>query len=443
MSRLRDMGARAAAVLRRFACQTDGAASALALVFFIVTAMIGGLAIDSMNITRTRTIMQVAADTTAHAAMYYRGLEGEQSAKQKALPIGQTAVPSRVYGAALTLSDIEFGFWTPETLTFSPSQGSETAVRVTVTLHEQRDNALRTFLLRLIGKNSFNLSVSSVYVGRIEPCFSQGFVARERIDIRSNNTYVRNFCIHSNDYVEFNNNNYFEPGVVVSMPDINDLWIPGSGFSKNPGLQEALRSNQLNFGIVDAIPTIINGLDVGDPAYAPDYLTSTAVVNLNSKKLKKNDFREGRLHRLMCSGSGKVTIPTGTTLRNAVVVSNCEIKFGRNILLRDAIIATSSTSARSFNGSSGVSVGYNDNCQAGGGAKLITMGGMQFPSKLQIYGSQLLAAQDIVFAAQGNGVHGASFIAGGEISGTSNMVFGTCDSRVDDPYGLPVPRMVN
>lgn len=432
------------AALLAFWRRRDGAASVFGIYLFLATAMIGGLAVDGMNISRTRAILQVAADSAAHAAMHYRSDHDEGAAKQIALQIGRASVPHERYGDALTLADIEFGVWAEDTMSFSPSDGDGSAVRVTVRLAASRGNALNTFLLRLAGQDSFDLVATAVFVGEVDGCQTQGFAARERVDIRSNNTFVRDFCIHSNDYVEVNNGNYFEDGVIVSMPDINDLWMPGSGFSNNPGLQQALRNDVLDFSVIDNLPAIIDQLDTPGSSYAPGYLNSGAIVHLDTKKLKKNDFRVGRIHHLMCNGSGgKVTIPTNTTIENAVVISNCEIKFAKNVLLRNAILATTSTSARSFNGSSGVSVGFNDSCAAGGGAKLITLGGMKFPSKLQIYGGQLIAAGDIVFAAQANGVHGASLIAGGEISGTSNMVFGNCETRVDDPFGAVVARLVD
>lgn len=437
--------AAAAAELRTFRDASGGAVSIFGLYLFVAAAIIGGLALDGMNLSQMRARMQVAADSAAHAAIYYMREYDQATSRSKAVAIGQAAVPPEQFGSALTTSDIETGFWSDATESFSTTGAGDPAVRATVRLSADRGNALRTFLLRLAGRESFDLEARATYVSKIDDCQTQGFAARGKVDIRSENTFLQYFCLHSNDFVEVNNGNYFESGVIVSMPDVNDLWMPGSGFSNNPGLEEALRSNELDFTVVDILPDIIEALDEPGSAYAPAFLSNSSSVDLDPKKLKSSDFRPGRVHSLTCTGNGggaKATIPDNTTIENAVVISNCEIKFGRNILLRDAVLATTHTGDRSFNGSSGVTVGYNDGCQEGGGAKLITMGGMQFPGKLQIYGSQLIAAKDIVFAAQANGIYGASFVAGGEISGTSRMVFATCLTGVDDPFGTPVPRMV-
>ena len=66
---------------------------------------------------------------------------------------------------------------------------------------------------------------------------------------------------------------------------------------------------------------------------------------------------------------------------------------------------------------------------------------MSFPADLQIFGSQLLAKGDITFAANANGVQGASLIAGGEISGTSNMNMGLCGTGMEDNIEVNYYRM--
>ena len=59
------------------------------------------------------------------------------------------------------------------------------------------------------------------------------------------------------------------------------------------------------------------------------------------------------------------------------------------------------------------------------------MGGMQFASGLEIYGSQILAMGDVSFAAQADGIEGVSIVSNGKISGTSNMNMGFCGTGMD------------
>ena len=71
-------------------------------------------------------------------------------------------------------------------------------------------------------------------------------------------------------------------------------------------------------------------------------------------------------------------------------------------------------------------IGRNDGCAPGGGAQLLTMGGVEFAAAMEIYGGQVIAKGDITFTANAYGVQGASLISGGTLSGTSNMAMGFC-----------------
>ena len=63
---------------------------------------------------------------------------------------------------------------------------------------------------------------------------------------------------------------------------------------------------------------------------------------------------------------------------------------------------------------------------------------------MQGFGAQVLALGNITFAAQADGIEGVSFIAGGEIDGTSQNDMGFCDGHgTDDFVAVPYFRMVN
>ncbi|MBC7157124.1 MAG: hypothetical protein H5U20_06375 [Rhodobacteraceae bacterium] len=82
----------------------------------------------------------------------------------------------------------------------------------------------------------------------------------------------------------------------------------------------------------------------------------------------------------------------------------------------------------------GLRIGRDDNCATGGGTQLLTLGSMSFPSDLQVYGSQLVARDDIEFSANADGIQGAAFVAGGTISGTSNMEMGFCGTGMENNF---------
>lgn len=257
------------------------------------------------------------------------------------------------------------------------------------------------------------------------PCFREGFVAEDIVDVQSNNFYGSGFCMHSNSYVSLNSNNTFEAGSIVSMPNLADLDIPKSGFQRNDGLEAALRSGSYRIRILDRLDDILDGLRDGNMDYLPMGVYSLIANHVSKNKLTPADLAQGRLYTQQCSG-GKVTIEAGL-YKDIVYISDCEVKFSQGVIIEDSVFVTTSRSAHSFNSPSGFQLGANDDCAIGGGASLITYGGVSIASGLEVYGGQIIALADIDFAANANGMQGVSFVSGGRIDSTSNMSMGYCN----------------
>ena len=253
----------------------DGSTTILSLFLFMIALVLGGLAIDFNKVVSERTQLQVAADSAAHAALYTRERDGSEAAVAKALETVTDMLPESQFGStALMTTDVNFGEWNKSELTFSENADSTTAVRVQAMMKQERDNASRNILLRLIGQDTFDVSVESVYSTYFPGCFTEGFVAEGVVDIQSNNSFTYGFCIHSNQYVSMNQNNYFEPGTVVSMPNVEDLDIPKSGFDKNDGLQTALRSGSYRLRLLNQLPDIIESFWSAKAEHLPPYVSS-------------------------------------------------------------------------------------------------------------------------------------------------------------------------
>jgi hypothetical protein len=245
--------------------------------------------------------------------------------------------------------------------------------------------------------------------------------------------------VHSNTHVELQQNNYFEDGVTVSMPDSGTIVIPKSGFEKNEGLEDALRDGSYNIRILNRLDDLIS--DVGSYASeaVPDYITAAGVVAIGTSP-KAADFVSGRIHRASCGGIGTLTLP-GVTLSKVVVVTDCKVKFSNGAALENSVVATSNTSDKSVSAPSGLRIGANDDCAEDGGAQILTKGSVDVAAGVEFYGGQVIAAANISFTANADGIEGASLIAGGEISGTSNMSMGFCGSGMEDNFEVPYFRL--
>ncbi len=420
--------------VQKFLRHEDGAMTIFGLFMFLLVAIISAIAVDISHLFSARNQMQIAADATAHAAIYTREMDTASNAKAAALELFDHAMPSENYGSVLTAQDIQFGTWSYETSTFTPSSTSRSAVMVTPSRLSSKSNSVASFLFQLVGKETWDVVVSSVFTTFRPGCLREGFVADDIVDLQGNNNYSNGFCLHSNNYISANSNNSWETGTIVSMPEEDDIDLPNSGFETNDGLEPALRSAVYRLRILNRIEDIISGLATSDPLYTPEYITSIVPIPVSGNHLDETDFEPGRIHILTCHGNPKSTINASATLTRVVIISNCELKFSAGSVFEDVVIATTNTNVKSINSPSTLQVGRDDGCSEGGGAQFLTMGGMNFASDLRLYGGQLLALDDIEFSANANGVEGASIVSGGVVSGTSNMNMAFCGTGMEGNF---------
>ena len=275
--------------------------------------------------------------------------------------------------------------------------------------------------------------------------------------IQSNNGFAAGFCIHSNAGIKINQNNTFEPGTIVSMPTLDGLQVSASGFRQNNGLLDALRESFYQIRVLNRITDITNALAAGDPAMLGNYsaggvatshvyLKTPGVlsVTVSGGVLDPAQLTKGRIHRLNCSGTVKVK--QDATYSEVAILSPCPIQFATGTKFEDVLMVTTSTATDSFKGPSGnggtkMKFGKDDDCAEGGGVQLVTPGGIKLAAGMNVYGSQFLAAGDIQFAANADGIEGISLVSGGRIDGTSNMRMGFCGSGLSDNFEVDYYRL--
>jgi Flp pilus assembly protein TadG len=420
--------------LHDFKTEETGSATVMALFFVLISATVGGLAIDFNMAMARRTHLQVTADSVAHAALYTRQHNTREAAIAKALEIAAVNLPTARHGNALLAEDIEFGVWDADTQTFTPDPNETKAVRVRAYRNIERENAVKNILLRLVGFDSFDLSRAAVYVTYEPTCFTEGFVAQGVVDVQSNNAFQNGFCIHSNDHVKVSSNNNFGEDTIVSMPNTLHLQLPKSGFETNQGLKDALRDNGYNILILNRLEEIITKLAGNAEETRPGYVLSGQVETLDSKNVSGTEFLPGKAYYVKCNGGTSMFIKDGVLIRNTTVVTNCPIKFGQGTTLENAVFATTNTGSKSVNAPSTLQIGKNDKCAKGGGAQILTLGGVDLAADMRMYGGQIIAQGDVAFAANADGIEGASIIAGRTISGTSNMTMGFCGEGMESSF---------
>ena len=448
--------------LRGFLRDESGVMSAQNVLLTIVVCAVGAVGLDVTHFYTARTQLQVAADVAAHAALFtrHRGRTADD-AKTAAVGTVTFAMPTLAYGAALERADIVFGSYNAATRRFTAQTTPGLPSAVAVTTNRATDNPVGSFLFRMVGVNNMDVRAATIYSTYYHPCTTDGFMAENVVDIESMNAFFRGFCVHSNSYVSASNNNSFELGTVVSMPDKTMLDIPNSGFVQNPGLEQALTNatydlaielNRLNpapfvqaQGIENYYVANSRPYNAETAPHSPTYLTSSTVIAHAPGDYTADDFATGRVHTIYGCGSrgGSSTIKLNAGTRpyqNVVIFTDCNIQFDGDVVLTNAIISTTSTDTKSIKtpsgNSNGLQLGVDDDCAAGGGATLLTRGGMDAAAKLTFYGGQIRALGDVQFAAQVEG-EGVSVMTMGRVLGSSRGTLYGCGGSGMNPDFSP------
>ena len=455
--------------LRRFLRQEDGVVSIQNMFLLLSAAIISAAAVDVTYFFSARSQLQVAADVAAHSALWTRNRGDAPSdaavaasrARAAAIRNVEWGMPPSAYGRVVENADIVFGSWNDATKTFRVNQASSNAVMVQYAGQDAAsDNALPTFMFRMIGLDTLDVRTVSVYTTTVNDCADDGLMGQVKVDLRSNNAFYRGICLFA-PIIQINSGNTFQAGTMVTMPD-PDRWTEynqASTFSQNLGLQEALRAGTFDFYILERLkaggnlrpgdvsldtamstnsrelPSFINRATV---AAGPIAATPTSTTN-RTINVSPSSFQNGRVHRLDCTGGqDSITFAAGT-YSNFVLLTNCILDMSGKVNLENLVLSTTSTDDQSIRTSSGntdgLVIGKDDSCTAGGGVRIFTRGGFKSAAKLEVYGSQILALKDINFTAGGsteNEIEGVSIISGGTVSGTSGNDFTGCPNGTND-----------
>ena len=431
--------------LRGLIGDENGGMTVLGLYMGAGAMMVGGLAVDVGNLMATRTQLQVAADFTAHAALYTREHESAADAKTKAIALAKKSFSDLVFGDYLTADNIKFGTYDKATQVFTVDETSKEAVYVQAERLTAKANPVASYLMQFVGFGQWDVISPSVFETYVPWCLRDGWVAEGVVDSQSNNIFKDGFCIHSNDHVEVNNNGLYESGVVVSMPDKSTVIYPlPDGLISNVGLADALTDDYMNLRILNQLEWIQKGLYDTQSDHFRSYISDITPIQLSGGTYAGADFtQKNRIYKITC-GKGKsktLTLNLADTLSDVVIDTDCVIKFGNASILINSVIFTTSTDEKSITAPNGLQLGADDHCDPANGAQIVTYGGFEVASGLQIYSSQVIAKGPIQFAAQADGVEGGSFISGKTIDGTSNTQMSHCANGMEEIFMVDLFRM--
>lgn len=441
--------------LLHFLRDDRGGYTVWSLIWFMLYLAIGGLAVDVSNAYRLKTGLQATADAAALAGVM--ALPDEGAAVDQALWLANVNMATNFEGEVLRAVDVTPGTWDTAAASFAPGGADPNAVRVFTRRGESNDNPVAMSLLRIVSligiKPWWNIATEAIALRYIPACIGQGLIARQRVRIASNNDFVNEICIHGQeDGVKIQNHNSFEPGVFVSMGDLNDLQ---GRIEPNPGLAEALREGDVFPKDVDRLEAIIEGLIPGhDNAYTtlPDYMYTSGEGGLRIPPtyVEVGDKFSGPLlpqhvYYVACAnGNGQFSLPKANeqaVLRQVVVVSECRIHGNNMGQVEDVVLASYATgngsdplASAAIQLSAKADVGTPEGCAAGHGIDLYAIASVKLAAQGNINGLRAVVGGDFEMTANGEGANGVAVEAGHDISLTSNNIVGSCVGNSGGPY---------
>ncbi len=407
----------------------SGSATIWSLGMTIVFLLVGGLAIDAGNAYRVRQLLQLAADSAAFAGA--QDLAAPETAATIAIAYAEKNMPVTSYGNVVSTDNVEFGIWNPVSRVFTETAVGPNAIRVLAQQTEANGNPVATFLLKLANVQKWNISANATAQIFYRHCHENGIVAGGTVEISSNNVFADEYCIHGQEGVAVGSNNLFEPGVEVSMYEFADFVMPASGFEANGGLEAAIAEDFIRPILADKAADIAVALR--DPAsiYQPSFIDAFDPAHVISKEdFDSAAMLEGRVNVVTgCVGSQYIAV--NSDLKNTVLATDCKIHIGGSAVIVNSVLATSRNADHSVISVSDFQLGQDDNCARGGGSQIISAGRVTLGAGSSIYGSQIVAGEDIRLGSAAGGIQGSSFQAGHDLVMTSDGTFAQCSGNPD------------
>ncbi len=423
-----------------FFADERGMVTHLALTVMILVLLFAGLSVDTSNARRIRGILQIAADSAAHAGVM--ALPNKQKALDAALELANDNLTEISSAIAVTSNSVEFGSWDKATKKFTLNGTPRDAVRVTARLSSANKHPVPTFFLRLAGLKSWNVAAQSVAFRSATQCETADISTGGRFELGSEGDFSNGFCVEAAGGVKMEERNRFDDDNKIYVKRLSDVQLPeNTGMSTLVGRGTAKSSSTLTYGDIFDLKSPIAPAYVSnvvaladkylDPVYAgqPSYINpSASVISINARDVKYTSFIPGRIYHVKCGENrgSKAQFYRGTEVSKVVLVSDCRIQLGKEASFQDVVMVSKSSSSKAVYAASEVKLGKDDSCGAGGGVSIYSAGGFTSASKLSANGLYISAVKDVKIAAKSDGIAGISIDAGGDVSFSAKASFGTC-----------------
>ena len=317
----------------------QGGLTVLGLSWVMLLVGVYGLAVNLTDGVRNPTMLEATADAAALAAVI--DLPDKSVAIASAVAYSRGNIPVEQYGEVLKPEDVAIGFWDRALRNFSAGEAAPDAVRVRLNRSEADVDMAPVSFLRRVGLKIWDAPVEAVAQRYIPKCVQNGLVARGIIDISSSNEFVGRICIHAQKGVHMQEINYFEPGVRLSMPEIDrQMVVAIGGVAANSGLEFALKEQSLDPRMVDHVADFITDLLAMKTYVSSAYIDTSKGVIVKDETYDFADLQPGRIYHIQCGTDKTLSIPDNVTLTGVAIISDCQVSVGRGLSMSDVVLAS-------------------------------------------------------------------------------------------------------
>lgn len=422
---------------QRFGTDESGVASVAGVYLLLAVLMIGGLAIDYSNAVNTRAQMQAVADSAALAgARHLR--DGPEAIRDAVLT--HASIHGHSY---LRPEDVLIGKWVDGQ--FTADETVSDAVAVITRRARQNDNPVMTYLLKLAGIDSFDVSALSVAATPNRQallwrrCSGGGFMAMGEVDGHSSNDYVDGFCIHGDAAIRMHNNNHFEYGTRITLPDLAYVFE----HRNNHGIHEAISAGTHDFARVKALPDLFERIEY---AGAWGDLLPPQIVGgpIFLDRIRQN---EKLVRGMLYVVEGDVELRGDRVFENIAIYAKGDIDVQSNVVMNDVVLAAAGNifvaSNVDINTESYLEIGSSAYyfCERGVySSYLLSLGDIVFNSNIDLRGTFALAQGNITFNSTIGTSHGVYMEAMGDISYNSSSIFRGCGDPLETEIDFRHPE---
>jgi hypothetical protein len=451
-----------------FASDEDGAGTVFGLFLFMVIVILGGAALDGSNAWRNATHLSASADAAAHAgavALANGGAIGDVRTMAEAAATAN--MPEVTYGAVVgdAIENIQLMHFDTDTRILTAG-GTANAVVVDLGQTRGNTNAVRTYFLRLMGVDSWDVTGRSiaVYDATAECSNVDGIFAEDEVSLSSQNSVGSGFCVHSQEAVWLPQQNSFGPGSVVSMPNLADCKSKCDDAS-NPGINP-MAINMILPDFRDYILDTYDAFNASSSTLKTTWFNAKSLGigswNLHVKPLKdigvKNttflgqgsvvtltwdqfhalpSLPSGLVYNVDCPNNGnssktKLTF-NGTTgvMEDAAIITDCSIEFGDGARVLGSLVVTirEQSTATVTSGSSVTVADPTQQCHNGDRTTVMSLGKVSVPAEFVMSNVTLVVDDDVnVASATSSGIvsRGLSIYSSGKVSLSSQHTLEVC-----------------